>query len=163
MDRTRRPIGFAGVRADVSQVDIYSWPTLRPVGSLTGFIIAFAACSNANGDVWIVDSFTQTLYEFAHGGTKPIATLDDAPNSPQSCAVDPKSNDVAVGNDYRVSSSSGSVTIFRNATGPGVSHMQNTVPTVSGLDYGRTVHSTWAARWAHIPCSPSIGTARSRR
>jgi hypothetical protein len=120
----------------ISQVDIYSWPTLQPVGALTGFTVVFAACSNATGDVWVVDSFTEKLYEFPHGKTKPIATLN-APNSPISCAVDPKSNDLAVGNDYRVTSSKGgSITIFRNATGPGVVHWQNTVPYVSALDYG---------------------------
>jgi hypothetical protein len=118
------------------QVNIYSWPKLHLVGALTGFVLAIAACVDSTGHVWIVDGFTLKLFKFAHGGTNPTATLDDAPNSPQSCAVDRADGDVAVGNDYNTRQSEGSVTLFRHAKEPGTPYYERIVAAVNGLDYG---------------------------
>jgi hypothetical protein len=46
--------------------------------------------------VFITDTSTSQILEFAHGGTTPINTLSDYDYQPVSCAVDPKSGNLAV-------------------------------------------------------------------
>ncbi len=69
----------------------------------------------SSGNVWIVNPSylgTSTLVEYAHGGTAPIATLQDAnDNVPQTCAVDPATGNLAVGN------MSANVAVYANAQG----------------------------------------------
>ena len=56
------------------------------------------------------------VYEFAHGGTQPIATLNLSGILAEGCAVDPKSGDLAV--TYLCSGCNyGPVAIFHNAQG----------------------------------------------
>ena len=63
---------------------------------MTGFNDASGACSDANGNVWITNAFQDsyaggTLVEYAHGGTAPIATLEDQGYFvPVACSVDPR-------------------------------------------------------------------------
>ena len=60
----------------------YTYPQGKHVATLTGFRRLTGECSDANGDVFIVApgeelSNPTTVYEFAHGGTSPIAELSD--------------------------------------------------------------------------------------
>ena len=48
------------------------------VGQLTGFTSPAGMCADKAGDVWITDSGTDTVYEYQHGGTTPIATIHEA-------------------------------------------------------------------------------------
>ena len=90
-----------------ANVYIYSYPGGKQVGDLTGFNDALGACSDANGDVWIVDaaagSYTGgALVEYAHGGKTPIATLEDQGDFiPIACSVDPSSGNLAAANHIR--------------------------------------------------------------
>lgn len=82
-----------------SVVSIYSYPGGTQVGSLTGFASLTGICSDGSGNVWIIDtpsSQTSTLYEYAHAGSHPIATLN-GPKSPYVCSVDPASGNLALG------------------------------------------------------------------
>ena len=80
-------------------VYVYTYPQGRLAGTLTGFIAPRGECSDSAGDVFIVaysnSSYTaSTIYEFAHGGTDPIATLSD-PDGAVGCAVDPTTGNLA--------------------------------------------------------------------
>jgi len=83
-----------------SVVSIYSYPEGKAVGSLTGFSGLTGICSDGNGNVWIIDvgssSETSTLYEYAHAGSQPIATLS-GPQYPYVCSVDRSSGNLAIG------------------------------------------------------------------
>ena len=93
------PMAASGQRLYVSNnalgtVNAYTYPEGRLVGTLTGFISPFGECTDAAGDVFIVaysDSSkkSSTIYEYAHGGTAPIATLSD-PTVAFGCAIDPR-------------------------------------------------------------------------
>jgi hypothetical protein len=75
-------------------------------------------CSDSVGDVFVTTfgSYSQSyVYEYAHGGTEPVATLAD-PGSANGCAVDRRTGNLAVTN-YLVGGSSGDVAIFQGAKG----------------------------------------------
>src|SRR5579863_10312478 len=90
---------------------VYTYPQGRLVGTLTGFGVPRGECADSAGDVFIVAYTNQsmsssTIYEYAHGGTKPIAALSD-PDVAVGCAVDPTTGDLAASGD--------GVAIFKNA------------------------------------------------
>ncbi|HEY1429676.1 MAG TPA: hypothetical protein VGF18_08885, partial [Candidatus Tumulicola sp.] len=118
-----------------TQVNVYTWPKLRRAGVLEGFQFANAACADSAGDVWIADFETRRLYEYLHGGTAPVATLDDTPNFPMSCAVDKRSGDLAVGNTYSDGLGKGSVTLFEHAGGSGTAYYSSSFFDVFGIGY----------------------------
>jgi hypothetical protein len=76
-----------------------------------GFGPAFGLCSDRIGDVFMAMGEGFSIFEFAHGGTKPIAQLEDDSLLPVGCSVDPKSGDLGV------ASTTGNVAIFKNASG----------------------------------------------
>jgi hypothetical protein len=78
-------------------VNVYSYPKGKLVGTLTGFGILAEDCSDKLGNVWIIDNQYGKIYEYAHGGVTPIATLTPPSSDPLSCAVSPRNGDLAVG------------------------------------------------------------------
>lgn len=66
------------------------------VGTLTGFSLPGGLCSDASGNVWIPDTGGRRVFEYAHGGTKPIETIQLSTGYPYACAVDPATGNVAV-------------------------------------------------------------------
>jgi hypothetical protein len=84
-------------------VYVYTYPKGRFVGTLTGFLEPFGECSDSAGDVFVVayantSMNSTTIYEFAHGGTSPIAMLSD-PVVAFGCAVDPTTGNLAASGD----------------------------------------------------------------
>ncbi len=82
-------------------VYVYSYPGGTLVGTITGFDDPLGMCSDSNGNVWITNTGPSDyayLVEYAHGGTTPIATLDDSGFSPQACSVDATTGNLAVAN-----------------------------------------------------------------
>ena len=51
-------------------------------------------CTDANGNVFI--SNDDNVFEYAHGGTEPIATLDLPGSNAIGCSVDPTTGNLAV-------------------------------------------------------------------
>jgi hypothetical protein len=81
---------------------VYTYPQGRRVGKLPGFVSALGECVDSAGDVFVVTLANQSgssgiIYEYAHGGTQPIATLND-PAGGYGCAIDPASGNLAVAN-----------------------------------------------------------------
>ncbi|HYL27997.1 MAG TPA: hypothetical protein VEW74_09200, partial [Candidatus Nitrosotalea sp.] len=97
-------------------VHIYDFPSLKPAGKLTGFDEPQGLCSDTAGNVWVTNTLTYQIVEFAHGKTKPIAKLADPLGLPVGCAIDPRSGDLAVTNvaDF---SGAASVLVYKHATG----------------------------------------------
>jgi hypothetical protein len=117
-------------------VDVFQWPTLQTAGVLTGFQQTTGACVDATGDVWVADAYAQKLYEYAHGGTTPIATLDDSASFPNGCTVNKRNGDLAVGNEYNNDVGKGSITVYKHAAGQGTIYYDSGLDDVFSLDYG---------------------------
>ncbi len=83
---------------------VYSYPGAKLVGTLTGFVASLGVCTDKAGDVWIADDTggglrPGTMIEYAHGGTTPIATLNDG-DPPLNCSVDATTGNLAVASNY---------------------------------------------------------------
>jgi len=98
-------------------VNVYRYWQHTLVGVLTKFKSPLGECSDSAGNVYIADGQAQKIYEYAHGGTKAIRTLDDSPYLPEGCAVNPKTGDVAVANYGQGYYKTGNIAIFRRASG----------------------------------------------
>jgi hypothetical protein len=100
---------------------VFSYPRLKPVGSVTipsgtaGYL-----CSDTQGNVFVLPASSNggTIYEYAHGGTTPIATLSDGASYggvPRGCSVDPTTENLAVTNNG--SSNGSNIAIYVGGSG----------------------------------------------
>jgi hypothetical protein len=81
------------------EVRVYSYPGGKRAGALTQVQDPAGVCSDAAGDVWVVNSASFTIAEYAHGATKSEATLSDVgAGNPLGCSVDPTTGNLAVTN-----------------------------------------------------------------
>lgn len=113
----------------------YTYPQGKHVTTLTGFRRLAGECSDANGNVFIVApgeelSNPTTIYEFAHGGSQPMATLSESGEG-FGCAVDPTTGNLAVANtsdqDNPYKSGYGGVAVFTNAQGNPTMYYSSTI------------------------------------
>jgi len=104
------------VSSDDNNVYVFAYPSGKLVQTLTGFYSVGDICSDSSGNVWITNASESyksgSLVEYAHGGTTPIATLDDA-HEPLACAVDPSTGNLAAVNG----NGAASVAVYANAQG----------------------------------------------
>lgn len=100
-----------------SVVDVYVYPTGTLAGTLTGFEGLAFICTDGKGDVFIPSYGAAKIFEYAHGGTSPIRTLDDARALPYSCSIDAKTGNLAVANYSLEDYTSGNVVIYQHAKG----------------------------------------------
>ena len=74
-------------------VYVFTYPGGQPDGMLTNIPYPYGLCSDKHGNVFVVswssESGPGSILEYAHGGSKPIATLTDGDNMPAQCSVDP--------------------------------------------------------------------------
>jgi hypothetical protein len=91
-------------------VEVYTWEKHEYVGRLTDANKPQFLCSDNAGDVFVPDRSTSQIFEYAHGGTSPIAILQDAGHSPRACGSDRVTGDLAVVDDDDIA-------IYRNASG----------------------------------------------
>ena len=82
--------------AGSNTVDVYLYPKMTPAGVLTGFNEPWGLCSDHHGNVFVADVWNYRVLEFAHGGTSPIASVDDGDGHPENCSVDRGSGNLAV-------------------------------------------------------------------
>ena len=75
-----------------------SSPRGEPRLKLTGFATPYGECVDEKGDVFILNFDGESIVEYAHGGTAPIATLNDPGEKPSGCSVNPATGDLAVTN-----------------------------------------------------------------
>jgi hypothetical protein len=107
------------------EIYVFSYPKGKLVGGLSlPQDYPMGLCSDDKGDLFVttygdVNSTADSyVYEFAHGGTQPIATLSD-PGFGNDCAVDPTTGNLAVANWFGSLGSfdHGSVAIYQGAQG----------------------------------------------
>ncbi len=106
----------------------FTYPNGTPVASF-GADASGGICSDQSGDVFVTDFGGEKVFEYAHGGSSPIATL--LPNAePRACSVDPITGDLAtVNTDY---GSTTNVSIFKNASGSPTKYAD------PGAEFGQT-------------------------
>lgn len=104
-----------------NDVYVYSWPKGRLLGTLRGFSYPHGECVDKAGDVWIVNLGTSQMIEYAHGGSKPIAMLNQVGSYISGCAIDPTTGNLAVTNILQnrkgSEGSEGYVAIYKAARG----------------------------------------------
>jgi hypothetical protein len=93
-----------------SVVEVYSWAKREYVGMLTDAVNPRFLCSDKAGNVFVTDYDTSQIFEYAHGGTSPIAILKDEGHSPRACGSDGVTGDLAVVD-------ADDIAIYRNASG----------------------------------------------
>ncbi len=98
-------------------VYVVSYPQGKLVGTLTGIDFPTGVCSDQHGNVFISAYYTEDVIEYAHGGTSPIAKLEDFGYYPFECAVDPTTGNLAVANGNSMQGTGGNVAIYSGAAG----------------------------------------------
>lgn len=103
--------------SNVFDVTVYTYPAGKLVGTLSNFDKPYGECVDAKGNVYITDSSFGRIFEYPHGGTKPIATLADKQYQPYGCAIDPTTGNLAVANYETTWDYPGNLAIYRKARG----------------------------------------------
>lgn len=142
-----------------NDVYVFTYPAGQPAGTLTGLSYPTGLCSDANGNVWIINagsfsgSSNSSLVEYAHGGTTPIATLYDSNEYPQACSVDATSGNLAVGDG------ASNVAIYQDARGNptyySTAELLSDVRTITYDDSGNLYFSSFRNRPAWLPSGGS--------
>jgi hypothetical protein len=100
-------------------VYVYSWPQGQLMGQLEGFNEPHGECVDEAGNVFITDPGFSEIFEYAHGGTSPIATLSEPQGEiPAACSVNNQNGTLAVMNQVNLSGGSGSVWVYKHSKGP---------------------------------------------
>jgi hypothetical protein len=115
--KSRRLLYVSAVDEGLVNVYDYLDPT-KLLGQLKGFKHPMGECTDAMGDVFVTDFWGNDVREYAHGGTKPLATLADSYGQPIGCAIDPTNGNLAVSNYYSAYGGfAGNVAIYSKARG----------------------------------------------
>jgi hypothetical protein len=79
-------------------VNVFSYPAMKLEGQLKNFDSAVGDCVDKSGNVYVTNQLPPRLYEYAHGGTKRIATLavPKLAVAPVGCSIDPTTGNLAV-------------------------------------------------------------------
>ena len=96
----------------VNDVYVYSYPDGTLIDTLTGFNSPVRDCSDALGNVYITNTESEEILEYAHGGEEPIATFKDPGYLPWDCSTDPTTGALAATAYGTSPSNRGSVAIF---------------------------------------------------
>jgi hypothetical protein len=116
-------------------VYVYSYPREKLVGTLSGFQDAEGLCADKRGHVFITDFDAQDIVEYAHGGTSPLATLQDSAGQPQGCAVDKTTGDLAVANFQTPSGGQGGIALYKKARGTPATYIDSALEDVAYCGY----------------------------
>ncbi len=109
-------------------IDIYNYRVKagKLYGQITGLASPYGECTDDAGDVYVADTTTAKISEYAHGGITPIATATDGYGIPLGCSVDPTTGNVAVSNfSGPGSTGAGGVDIFAGGLGGSQSNYTN--------------------------------------
>ena len=94
------------------QVLVYNYKTDELVGTISGFQNPSGQCVDAKGDVWIADTDSGIISEYAHGGTAVLGSVKAI--QPIGCAISP-SGDLAV--SAASTGVSDELEVWKNASG----------------------------------------------
>jgi hypothetical protein len=95
------------------KIFIFAYPGGTPMGTIADAQYPLGLCSDIGGNVWVTNfgAASNQIVEYAHGGTTPIATLNDPGEDPRSCSIDPTTGNLAVAN-----SEPGDVVVYTRGT-----------------------------------------------
>jgi hypothetical protein len=103
-----------------NEVQMFDFPSSAYVGELAappeGFDEPQGLCSDNKGDVYVANTAAQAIDEFAHDG-KYLRTLSEPIGYPVACAWDRSTGNLAVSNIFGTNDGTGSIAIYRKATG----------------------------------------------
>ena len=97
----------------------------QQVGELQGFSNPVGLCADPNSNLYVVDASRQEIFVYAPGQSLPFYIYDDLGQTPNSCAFDPTTGNLAVANISNL-------TIFPPASGTPLTY---TTPQLLGYDY----------------------------
>jgi len=114
-------------------VYVYSYPSGKLEGTLTGFNAPSGMCSNKAGDVFILNGGGTSVEVFAHGGSTPLRTLG-LPGYPElNCSVDPTTGNLALAS---LDGSCGDcIVIFPNGSGIPTTYTPSGQTGIPGCGY----------------------------
>ncbi|MBV9154722.1 MAG: hypothetical protein JO097_00535 [Acidobacteriaceae bacterium] len=95
----------------LDEVDIYSLPSFKLRGQLTGFNNPQGMCSDAAGNVYVTQTNNTEIDKYSHAG-KLLARIPDNYGFPVGCAVDPATGNLAVTDLVNDGSGPGEVEVF---------------------------------------------------
>lgn len=105
-------------------VNVYRFWQRTLAQVLTRFTQPMGQCTDGSNDVYITDKGSDEIFEYAHGGTKPIQTLGESPYEPYDCADSISNGNLAVANfgqgyyDYKP----GTLVVYPHGSGQPVSY-----------------------------------------
>jgi hypothetical protein len=105
------------VGGNSGDVTVYSYPKGRLVGTLKNpyFFLPAGECVDKASNIFITDLGANKIFEYRHGGTKPLQILQSAAGDPTGCSIDPTTGNLAVTSLGR--GSGGNVAIYPPARG----------------------------------------------
>jgi hypothetical protein len=109
-------------------VQVFDYPTLTSVQTLTGFLDPAGLCTDPAGDVYVTDGYDYDIIEYRHAGTKPVRFIADPNGYPWSCSVDPTSGDLAVVNGISLSEGQYGILIYTHARGVPKLYVDSSIP-----------------------------------
>ena len=105
--------------SDIStdDVNVYLYASGTQIGALTGFNEPQGECVDNSGDVYITNTESSDIFEYAYGAASPKKTLVDPGQYPVGCSYDANTGELAVSNILSVGSGPGSVSLYAKAKG----------------------------------------------
>lgn len=126
--------------ASVHNVYAFSYPAAKLVGTISepGAAYQQGLCSDAKGDVYVTTLsntyYGGAVYEYAHGGTKPVRILDEGGVWPWGCAVDATSGNLAVAS-INLASQASWVEVYQRAKGAPANYYDNEIINYNFVGY----------------------------
>ena len=126
--------------ASVHDLYAFSYPAGKLVGTITEPDAAYqqGLCSDAKGDVFVTTLsdtyYGGAVYEYAHGGTKPVRILDEWGVWPWGCAVDATTGNLAVAS-INLASQASWVEVYQHAKGTPVNYYDNEIINYNFVGY----------------------------
>jgi len=149
-------------------VYVYTYPQLKIVEKL-GTLNRYAGgeCNDSNGDVFITTSSSSdvgTIFEYMHGGSKPIETLSD-PGVPYGCSVDPMTGNLAVSNISDKSNpygNDGDVAVYEEAQGTPTMYYESSIFYLlyCGYDNAGNLYADGSNASGHVLYELSSGSSQ---
>ncbi len=103
----------------------------KQVAERTGFTDAVSLCSDPSSDLYVVDAGMNVIWEYHPGQSRPFGKLYDLFYTPNACAFDPTTGNLAVANSTNVE-------LFPPASGTPVMYENPNITSYSFLDYDKS-------------------------
>ena len=103
----------------------------KQVAELQGFTEAVGLCSDPSSDLYVVDAGEDVIWEYHPGQSRPFGKLYDIFYTPNACAFDPTTGNLAIANNTNV-------TILPPASGTPVMYENPNMTSYSFVDYDKS-------------------------